>query len=70
MEKVLVLWGKGGRGKTPAADAVAKNFAISYITNRYMSIGSVDALKEVQDEFGEHVPVVLEDMWQFRFCLN
>ena len=62
MEKVLVLWGKGGRGKTPTADAVAKHFAISYDTNRYMSTGNVDALKEVQDEFGEHVPVVLEDM--------
>ena len=62
MEKVLVLWGKGGRGKTPSADAVAKHFAISYDTNRYMSTGNVDALKEVQDAFGEHVPVVLEDM--------
>ena len=50
------MWGKGGRGKTPSAEAVAKHFAISYNTNRYMSTGNVDALKDVQDEFGEHVP--------------
>ena len=41
---------------------MAEHFAISYNANKYVRTGNVDALKEVQDEFGEHVPVVLEDM--------
>ena len=61
MEKVLVLWGKGGRGKTQAARCIAKHLAIGHGTGRYMSTDSADALKLVQHLFDELVPIVFEE---------
>ena len=62
MEKVLVLWGKGGRGKTQSARCIGKHLAIGHGTNRYVSADSVDALKLAQYEFDEKVPIIFEDL--------
>ena len=62
LEKVLVLWGPGGRGKTQAARCIAKHLAIGHGASRYVSTGCVDELKAAQNEFAERVPVVLEEL--------
>ncbi len=62
LEKVLVLWGAGGRGKTQSARALAKYIAAGHGTDKYISTGNVDALKALQHEFAQYVPVILEDM--------
>ena len=61
MEKVLVLWGPGGRGKSQAARCVAKHLAVGHGVDRYIVVGSVDELKTAQEHFDEYVPVVLEE---------
>ena len=61
-EKVLVLWGKGGRGKTPAAEAIARRLAISYGSMKYVKISAPDAMRTARDEMERYVPVVFEDM--------
>ena len=62
LEKVLVLWGPAGRGKTQAARCVAKHLAIGHGTARYVSAGNVDELKAAQHEFEEGVPIILEEL--------
>ena len=62
LEKVLVLWGKGGRGKSQCARAIAKYIATGHGTNKYLGTGNLDALKTVQHEFAEYVPVILEEL--------
>ncbi len=61
-EKVLVLWGDGGRGKTPIAECIANYLAVSYGTNRYIRASTPDALRIAKDNFDKLVPVILEDM--------
>ena len=62
MEKVLVLWGKGGRGKTQSARCIAKHLAIGHGSLKYVSTDNVDALKVAQYVFDEYVPIVLEEL--------
>ena len=62
MEIVLVLWGRCGRGKTQSARAIAKYLAAGHGASKYISTGNIDALKAVQHEFAEYVPVILEEI--------
>ena len=60
-EKVLVLWGKAGLGKSPAARCIANYLAFSYGTH-YLVAASPEALKDARQDFDRMVPVILEEM--------
>ena len=61
-EKALVLWGDAGMAKTPSAEAIAHDMAVRYGTNRYIRASFPEALKAVQEEFEQFIPVVFDDM--------
>ena len=61
-EKVLVLWGGGGRQKTPTAAGIANHLAENYDAGRYCKASSPDALKPAQEYFGKCVTVILEEL--------
>ena len=60
LQKALVLWGKGGRGKTQAAKLIPKHIASGHGTKEHSSTSNVDALKFAQHEFSPFVPVALK----------
>ena len=62
LEKVLVLWGPGGNGKTPSAEAVANCLAIGYGCDKYIKASSPESLKYAQGAFGKGVVVILEEL--------
>ena len=62
LEKVLVLWGPGGNGKTPSAEAIANCLAIGYGCDKYIKASSPESLKYARDEFGKGVVVILEEL--------
>ena len=61
-EKVLVLWGGGGRQKTPTVLGIANHLAKNYDVGHYCKASSPDALKPAQEYFGRCVPVILEEL--------
>ena len=61
-EKVLVLWGGGGRQKTPTVVGIANHLAKNYGVGHYCKASSPDALKPAQEYFGRCVLVILEEL--------
>ena len=62
LEKILVLWGQGGRAEMPADECIANILAISYDTKKYIRGSNPDSRRPHMQSIGHGAVLVLSSL--------